>query len=71
MARINSKKNYVEDSPPGRRSMETTESMKQLAEEALEVGEILGVKVISHKANAVKRITDSLKSHRVARSMRA
>ena len=51
--------------------METTESMKLLAEEALEVGEILGVKVISHKANALKRITDSLKSNRVARSMRA
>jgi len=47
-----------------RKSIETTESMRKLAEEALEIGEILGVKVISHKANAIKRITDSLKSNR-------
>jgi len=54
-----------------KKSIETTESMIQLAEEALAVGELLGVKVISHKENAVKRITDTLKSNRVTRSMKA
>jgi len=44
--------------------------MKQLAEDALAMGELLGVKVISHKANAVKRITDSLKANRGAGSMK-
>ena len=54
----------------GRQSIETTESMKKQAEEALRVGELLGVKVISHRANAVKRITDSLKANRATRSAR-
>ena len=54
----------------GRLSTDTTESMKQLAEDALAMGELLGVKVISHKANAVKRITDSLKANRGAGSMK-
>uniref|UniRef100_A0A7C9D2S7 Uncharacterized protein n=2 Tax=Opuntia streptacantha TaxID=393608 RepID=A0A7C9D2S7_OPUST len=54
---------YVEDSHCSRQSIESTESMKQLAEEALKVGELLGVKVISHRANAVKRITESLKTN--------
>ena len=71
MARTNSGKKCAEVSPFDRQSIETTESMKQLAEEALKLGELLGVKVISHKANAVKGITDSLKSKRVTRSMRA
>jgi len=71
VARTNAEKNCVDGSPFGRQSIETTESMIKLAEEALAVGELLGVKVISHKANVVKRITDSLKSNRVTRSMRA
>jgi len=71
VARTNSEKKYVEDSPFGRQSIETTEIMKQLVEEALEVGELLGVKVISHKANAVKRIIDNLKSNSDTRFMRA
>jgi len=54
----------VKASPCDRHSIESTESMKQLAEEALKVGEMLGIKVISHRANAVKRITDSLKAKR-------
>ena len=54
-----------------KKSMETTESMIQLAEEALAVGELLGVKVISQKENAIKRITGTLKSSRVTRSMKA
>jgi len=48
-----------------RNSIETTDSMKQTAEEALQVGELLGVKVISHPENAIKRITDTLKASRV------
>jgi len=56
----------VEDSQLNR-----TESMKQLAEEALKVGELLGVKVISHRANAVKRITDSIKANRATSLARA
>ena len=59
------------DSPVGRQSIETTESMFKLAEEALQMGDLLGVKVIGHRDNAVKRITDTLKSSRVTRSMKA
>jgi len=58
----------------GRKSMdsvETTESMKQLAEEALRVGALLGIKVTSHKANAIKGLTDSLKAKNEACSTRA
>ena len=36
--------------------------MKKLAEEALRVGEMLGIKVISHRANAIKGITGSIKA---------
>ena len=60
----------VKASPCDRHSIESTESMKQLAEEALKVGEMLGIKVISHRANAVKRITDSLKANRATSSVR-
>jgi len=42
--------------------------MFKLAEDALKMGDLLGVKVIRHKANAVKRITDTLKTSRVTRS---
>jgi len=45
-----------------RQSIESTESMKKLAEEALRVGEMLGIKVISHRAKAIKGITDSIKA---------
>ena len=45
-----------------RQSIESTESMKKLAEEALRVGEMLGIKVISHRATAVKGITGSIKA---------
>jgi len=54
----------VKDSHIGRKSTDTSESMKKIAEEALAVGELLGIRVISHKANAVKRITDSIKAKR-------
>ena len=71
VARTRPKMKYVEDSHCSRQSIESTESMTQLAEEALKVGELLGVKVISHRANAVKRITESLKTNRGKCSGRA
>ena len=70
VARKRDDMNYVKDNPCDRHSIESTESMKQLAEEALKVGEVLGIKVISHRANAVKRITDSLKANRATSSVR-
>jgi len=56
-----------DESPQVSESAETTVSMLKLAEEALEVVEMLGVKVIANKENAVKRITQSLKSERISR----
>jgi len=38
--------------------------MLKLANEALEIGEVLGLRVSSKKENALKRITSSLKSKR-------
>ena len=38
-------------------SAETTESMRKMAREALEIGEVLGIKVIGKRENALKRIT--------------
>ena len=64
MVKTRAGKKSVKDSHIGSLSTDTTESMKKLAEEALVVGELLGVKVISHKAKAVKRITDSIKANR-------
>jgi len=52
------------DSPNGGDSAKTTESMLKIANEALEFGEMLGLRVISKRENAVKRITRSLKSKR-------
>jgi len=48
----------------GSGSAKTTESMKKLAKEALDIGERLGIKVINNKENALKRITNSLKNNR-------
>uniref|UniRef100_A0A7C8Z7S8 Uncharacterized protein n=1 Tax=Opuntia streptacantha TaxID=393608 RepID=A0A7C8Z7S8_OPUST len=42
-------------------SQDTTESMRKLAEEALKIGNILGIKVVSKVENAKRIITDSLK----------
>ena len=42
--------------------------MSKLAEESLEVGELLGIKVVANKENAIKRITQSLKNARVPKS---
>jgi len=53
-----------EDSPSGGDSAKTTESLLKIANEALEIGEMLGVRVISKREDALKRITSSLKSKR-------
>ena len=56
------------ESPSGSSSVKTTESMRKMAVESLELGELLGVKVVANKENAIKRITQSLKSARVPKS---
>ena len=43
-------------------SGKTTESMVKIANEALEIGEVLGIKVIGNRESALKRITCSLKN---------
>ena len=57
-----------EGSPYVNESAETTESMRNIAEEALEIGELLGLKVVANRGNTVKRITESLKNARVSKS---
>ena len=51
-----------------RSSQVTTESMRKLAEESLAIGEILGMKIIARKKEAIRRITDSLKVERKRKS---
>ena len=46
----------MEGSPLGSDSEKTSESIAKIAREALEVGKILGVKVIADEANALKRV---------------
>ena len=50
----------------GSESVKTSESLRKLAEESIEIGELLGVKVIANRENVVKRITQSLKSARTS-----
>jgi len=57
-----------EVSPLESESVKTTESMRKLAEDSLAMGELLGLKVVANKENAIKRITQSLKSARVPKS---
>jgi len=42
----------------------TTESMRKLAEESLEIGKMLGVKIIANEENAKRNIIDSLKEEK-------
>jgi len=66
-----SNKKVVEGSPQGGDSASTSESIVKLARESLEIGKILGIKVIANEANAIKRITESLKSNRPLRTARS
>ena len=42
-------------------SQDTTESMRKLAKEAIKIGNVLGIKVVSKVGNAKRIITDSIK----------
>ena len=44
-----------------------SDSTVKIAREAIEIGKILGLEVIVHKDNAVKRITETLKTNRPSR----
>ena len=46
-------------------SPKTTESMLKVANEALQFGELLGLRVVSKRENALKRITTTLKNNRL------
>ena len=48
-------------------SNDTTESMLKLAQESIQVGEMLGVRIIGNKRAAVERITDHLKIRKAQR----
>ena len=61
----------MEGSPQGSESTKTSESIVKIAREALEVGKILGVKVIGNEANALKRITGTLKTNKPTRAARS
>uniref|UniRef100_A0A7C9AL09 Uncharacterized protein n=1 Tax=Opuntia streptacantha TaxID=393608 RepID=A0A7C9AL09_OPUST len=50
-----------EQSPQTTSSTETSESVALLAKEALEIGNLLGVKVVGKEKGALKRLTASLK----------
>jgi len=51
----------AKESPQKTKSPETSESMVKLAKEALEIGRILGIKVVTHERAAIRSITASLK----------
>jgi len=57
-----------EDSPLLSESLNTTASVRKLAEESIEIGELLGLKVVANKDIAIKRITDSLKKARIQKA---
>ena len=46
------------------RSSKTSQSIARMAKESLEIGELLGLKIIDGKEAAVKRLTSSLKKQR-------
>jgi len=50
-------------SPFGSKSARTTDSIAKLAEEALEVGELLGIKVIANKENALRGSPKALRAN--------
>ena len=50
------------------KAQKTTDSEAKLAMESLEIGKLLGVKVIAMEDSALKRSTSSLKRERKARA---
>jgi len=71
LVRNASGKQCVEGSPLGSDSAKTSESITKIVREALEVGKLLGVKVIANEAEALKRITGTLKSNTSSRPARS
>jgi len=57
----------VEGSPQASESAKTSDSIVKIAKESLEIGKLLGVKVIIHDRNVLKKITSSIKSNRSLR----
>jgi len=60
-----SRKSTTEDPLSSSSTNDTTESMIRLAHESLQVGELLGVRVVGNKKEAVARITNHLKQRKV------
>uniref|UniRef100_A0A7C9CYB1 Uncharacterized protein n=2 Tax=Opuntia streptacantha TaxID=393608 RepID=A0A7C9CYB1_OPUST len=54
----------VKERPQKTKSSETSESLVKLAKESLEIGKILGVKVIIHEQAALRKITASLEENK-------
>ena len=69
--RMASRRKGVEGSPQGGDSASASESILKLAGESIEIGKVLGIKVISNGAKAIKRITGSIKSNRIPRTARS
>ena len=68
LSRVSSFNGSKVGSPQSNKSSETTESMTKLALESLQVGELLGLKIIGKKEVALKSITRGLKKERKARA---
>ena len=69
--RMTSRKKGVEGSPKGGDSASTTESIVKLARESIEIGKVLGIKVISNEAIALKQMTATIKNSRLPRTARS
>ena len=67
MSRVSADNISREGSFQASKSLETTESIAKLAIESIEVGEMLGIKVIGRKEVAIKNLASSLKNERKAR----
>jgi len=68
---MTSRKKGVEGSPKGGDSASTTESIVKLARESIEIGKVLGIKVISNEAIALKQMTATIKNSRLPRTARS
>ena len=67
MSRVLAENVSRKDSPQASKSSKTTKSIAKLAKESLDMGKLLGMKVIDKEEVALKRITSSLKNKRKAR----
>ena len=67
LSRVSADSMSRESSFQASKSPKTTKSIAKLAKESIEVGEILGIKVIGKKEVAIKNLISSLKNERKAR----